>query len=136
MRRERIRQRPAAIREAILAALDEWDALASNKDYGVTEPHREWLRAVLEAAEPAEGWTRQFRAAREEKDEASRKAALEKLATADEVATLPVRALTRLAGQLERVKAYASAAQLLRRAQQQHPADFWVNEVWVACSSA
>jgi tetratricopeptide (TPR) repeat protein len=82
---------------------------------------------VLAAAEPADGWTRQFRAAQEEKDEAKRRTALEKLAAADEVETLPVRALTRLAAQLEKVEAHASAARLLRRAQQQYPADFWVN---------
>ncbi len=125
---ERIRQRPAAVLEAIVAALDEWDALASNKEYGVTALHQEWLRGVLEMAEPAEGWTRQFRAAREEKDEGKRKSALEKLATANDVGTLPVRALTRLAWQLEGVNAHVIAAQLLRRAQQRHPADFWVNE--------
>jgi serine/threonine-protein kinase len=124
---ERIRQRPAAVREAIVAALDEWDALAGEPKLGIVEPHREWLRAVLGAAEPAEGWTRQFRAAREEKDEARRKAALEKLAAADDVGTLPVRALTRLAKQLEKVEAHASAAQLLRRAQPQNPADFWIS---------
>jgi serine/threonine protein kinase/Tfp pilus assembly protein PilF len=125
---ERIRRRPAAVREAILAALDEWAGLASNKQYGAPLPHREWLHAVLEAVEPAEGWTRQFRAARDEKDEPKRKAALEKLATADDVGTMPVRALGWLAWQLENAHAYASAAQLLRRAQQQHPADFWVND--------
>jgi serine/threonine-protein kinase len=124
---ERIRQRPAAVQAAIVDALDEWDALAADKKPGVTEPHPEWLRAVLGAAEPAEGWMRQFRVAREEKDEARRKTALEKLAAADDVGTLPVRALTRLAWQLEKVEAYASAARLLRRAQQQYPADFWVN---------
>ena len=123
----RIRQRPEAVREAILAALDEWDSLAGDKRLGLTEPHREWLRAVLDAAEPAEGWTRQFREAREEKDDARRQAALEKLAAADEVGRPPVRTLTLLAGQLERVKAYSSEAQLLRRAQQHSPADFWVN---------
>ena len=123
---DRIRQRPAAIREAIVAALDEWDALASNEKFGVIEPHRAWLRGMLEAAEPAEGWTHQFRAARDEKDDARRKTALEKLAT-DDVGTLPVRALTRLAMELDRVKSHATAARLLRRAQQQHQADFWVN---------
>jgi hypothetical protein len=102
-------------------------ALAAAKKPGVTEPHQEWLRAVLGAAEPAEGRMRQFRAAREEKDEARRKTALEKLAAADDVGTLPVRAVTRLAVQLENVEAHANAARLLRRAQQQYPADFWVN---------
>jgi serine/threonine-protein kinase len=123
----RIRQRPAAIREAIVAALDEWDALAANPKLGVNEPHRQWLRAVLAAVEPAEGWTRQFQAARDEKDTARRKAALEKLAAADDVGTLPARALDRLARQLDKLQAHASAVRLLRRAQQQYPDDFWVN---------
>jgi serine/threonine-protein kinase len=124
---ERILQRPAAVREAILAALDEWDALAADKKLGVSEPHQEWLREVLAAAEPAEGWMSQLRSAREDKDEAKRRAALEKLAAADNVGTLPVRALTRLARDLQKVEAHASAARLLRRAQEQYPADFWIN---------
>jgi serine/threonine-protein kinase len=125
---ERIRQRPAAVHEAIVAALDEWDVLSGDPKYHVTEPHREWLRAVLAAVEPAEGWMRRLRAAREEKDEAKRSTALEKLAAADDVSTLPARALTRLAVQLDKVKAHASAARMLRRAQQRYPADVWVNE--------
>jgi serine/threonine-protein kinase len=125
---KRIRQRPAAIREAIVAALDEWDALAGDPELPITEPHRQWLRAVLVAAEPAKGWILQFRSARDEKDEDRRKTALEKLAAADDVGTLPARALDRLARQLDKVKAHASAARLLRRAQQRYPADFWVNQ--------
>jgi serine/threonine-protein kinase len=125
---ERIRQSPAAVREALVTALDEWDALAGDPNLGIVEPHRDWLRAVLWTAEPAEGWMHQFRTAREEKDEVSRRAALEKLAAADDVGTLPVRAVTRLAGQLTKVGANATAVQLLRRAQQQYPADFWVNQ--------
>jgi tetratricopeptide (TPR) repeat protein len=124
---KRIRQRSAAVREAIIAALDEWDTLAADKKLAVTEPHQEWLRAVLAAAEPAEGWTRQFRAARQEKDEAKRKRALENLAAADDVVTRPVRDLTRLAWQLDKVDAQVSRVRLLRRAQQQYPGDFWVN---------
>jgi serine/threonine-protein kinase len=120
---ERIRQRPAAVQQAICAALDEWDAAPGN-----VEPHREWLRAVLGAIEPAEGWTRQFRAARAEKDEARRRTALEKLAAADAVGTLPAGALTLLANALDNVEAHASTVRLLRRAQQRYPADFWVNE--------
>ena len=51
-----------------------------NPKLGITEPHREWLRAVLEAAEPEDGWGRQVRAARRETDAAKRQAALEALA--------------------------------------------------------
>jgi serine/threonine-protein kinase len=124
---ERIGARPTAVQEAIVAALDEWDALAANPKLGIDEPHRDWLRAVLEAAEPGEGWTRRFRAAREEKDQTRRKTALEKLAAAKEAGTLPARTLTRLAAQLYLLEAYSSAAKLLRQAQVKQPADFWVN---------
>src|SRR5262249_40510157 len=44
---ERIRRRPAALQEAIVAALDEWDDLADNRNLRITEPHREWLWAVM-----------------------------------------------------------------------------------------
>jgi serine/threonine-protein kinase len=124
---ERIGGRPAAVQEAIVAALDDWDALAANPKLGIDEPHRDWLRAVLETAEPGDGWMRRFRAAREEKDQTRRKTALEKLAAAKEAVTLPARALTRLAAQLDKVDAYSSAAKLLRQAQAKQPADFWVN---------
>jgi serine/threonine-protein kinase len=117
---ERIRQRPAAVQEAIFAALDEWDDLAG---YRITEPHREWLRAVLAAAEPEDAWGRQVRAARAEKDVAKRRAALEKLAASADVSKVPARALARLAGRLDP----AARVALLRRAQAQYPADFWVN---------
>jgi serine/threonine-protein kinase len=124
---QRIGQRPPAVREAIAVALDEWDALAGDPKHPIEEPHRDWLRAVLETVEPAQGWTRRFRAARDEKDEGKRKSALEKLAQEEDAGALPVRALTRLAGQLDKVEAYAAAAQLLRRAQRRRPDDFWVN---------
>jgi tetratricopeptide (TPR) repeat protein len=120
---ERIRQRPTAVREAILAALDEWDELAGDKTLGITEPHREWLQAVLETAEPDDAWGRKVRAARRETDAVKRQAALEALAKSATVAELPARALTRLAGGLRP----AQAAELLRRAQRHYPADFWVN---------
>jgi superkiller protein 3 len=120
---EGIRQRPAAVREAILAALDEWDDLVRNETLGITEPHWEWLRAVLEAAEPEDAWSRKVRAARREADAGKRFVALEALANSAKVAELPARALTRLADVLRPVQ----KAALLRRAQRQYPADFWVN---------
>src|SRR5262249_46591506 len=47
---ERIRGRPAAVREAIVAALDEWHDLTGDPG------HRKWLRAVLAVAEPGDSW--------------------------------------------------------------------------------
>jgi tetratricopeptide (TPR) repeat protein len=119
----RIRQRPAAVREAIAAALDEWDDLTGEPKLRITEPHRAWLRAVLAAAEPEDAWGRQVRAARAEPDKAKKKAPLEKLAASADVAKVPARALTQLAKQLDPAPQVA----LLRRAQSQYPADFWVN---------
>jgi tetratricopeptide (TPR) repeat protein len=118
----RLRGRPVAVQQAVIASLDEWDALAGDAWRGITEPHREWLRAVLDAAEPDDGWGRQVRAARREGDAARRQAALEALAAAADVPRLPALALTRLAAKLPPAPAVA----LLRRAQGQYPADFWV----------
>jgi serine/threonine-protein kinase len=129
----RIRQRPAAVQEAILAALDEWDDLAGNPRYHIVEPHREWLRAVLDAAEPADAWGRKVRAARREPDGAKRQAALEALAAAADFAKVPVRALTGLVSPGRYAKGNAlrpaEAAKLLRRVQRRYPADFWANEL-------
>jgi serine/threonine-protein kinase len=123
----RLRGRPAAVREAVSAALDEWLDLATNPTFRISEPHLAWLRAVAAAAEPDERWARQFRAALEQEGRAKRRAALKKLARAADVAKLSPRALTRLAGRLVVVGEGASAVALLRRAHRQHPADFWIN---------
>jgi serine/threonine-protein kinase len=142
----RIRGRPAAVREAIVAALDEWDEVAGNPSLHITEPHRPWLQAVLAGtdtrwsqplrpagSEPKQilfkvarvkGWSQQVRAARAEPDTARRRVALEKLATLADVTRVPARSLTRLAWRLDPAPGVA----LLRRAQRQYPADFWVNE--------
>jgi serine/threonine-protein kinase len=120
---ERIRQRPAAVRQTILVALDEWHYLAGRSEFGIHEPHRDWLRAVIEAAEPGDALRRQVRLARGEADPAKRQAALESLARSADLTQFPPRALTLLALSLPP----AQAVDLLRRAQQQHPADFWVN---------
>jgi tetratricopeptide (TPR) repeat protein len=123
----RLRQRPEVIRQAVLAALQEWVDLAANPRGGQVEPHLDWLRAVAVALEPDQAWARQLRMALEEKDLARRRAALEQLAREADVAKMPVLALTRLAARLRSVGAATSAVQVLRRAQQRYPADFWVN---------
>jgi serine/threonine-protein kinase len=124
---ERIRGRPAAVREALLAALDEWVVLAEEPKYQLREPHLEWLRAVLAAAEP-DGWGKQVRDAAATADPAKRRAALEKLAARADVALLPALALTRLAARLHKARAGPSAVGLLRRAQARYPGDFFVNQ--------
>jgi serine/threonine-protein kinase len=123
----RIRQRPLVVREGLLAALDEWIALGEPPKNHLEEPHLDWLRAVLAAAEP-DGWRKQVRDATATEDPAKRLAALEELATRADVQHLPARALTRLAVWLKNLDAGDSAVALLRRAQAQYPGDFWIND--------
>jgi serine/threonine-protein kinase len=142
----RIRGRPAAVQEAIVAALDEWDEVAGDPSLHVTEPHRPWLQAVLAAGPDAprgqpvltypakpnrifkrarlKSWSQQVRAARAEPSAARRRVALEKLAASADVTRVSARSLTRLAWRLDPAPGVA----LLRRAQWQYPADFWINE--------
>jgi serine/threonine-protein kinase len=123
----RLRQRPEAVRQAAAAALQEWADLVANPKLELVEPHLDWLRAVVTATEPDQGWTRELRAALAEKDLAKCRAALEKLAREADLEKVPVSTLTRLAARLQVLQAPASAVALLRRAQQGYPADFWVN---------
>jgi serine/threonine-protein kinase len=120
---EWVRGRPQAVREAIIAALDEWDELANAPGAEEEGPHREWLRAVLDEAERQDDWGRKVRAARREPNANKRRAKLEKLAASADVREVPAQALARLARLLRPKK----AAALLRRAQQRYPTDFWVN---------
>jgi serine/threonine protein kinase/Flp pilus assembly protein TadD len=122
----RIRERPAAVREALVAALDDWIALAENPEYKMTEPHLGWLREVVTAADTG-AWGKDYRAALAEKDPARRRVELAKLAEAADVRQLPAGALTRLALRLRDVNDNANAVGLLRRAAQRYPGDFWVN---------
>jgi serine/threonine-protein kinase len=123
----RLSRRPAGVRQAALAALEQWAELATNPTFPVREPHAAWLVAVVEAAEPADSWTRQFRAARAEKEPARRRAALHRMAESADVANLPADALTTLAWRLAGVGSMARAVQLLRQARRQHRDDFWIN---------
>jgi serine/threonine-protein kinase len=126
---ERIRQRPAAMREALVATLDEWIGLVKQPRLKLTEPHLDWLVAVAEAIAPENAWRRQFWAAISEKDLARRRQALERLAEEAEVKKLPARSLAELGNQLGRAGSWASAVRLLRQARDQYPADFWLNQI-------
>jgi hypothetical protein len=116
-------QRPVTVREAIVAALDEWTVLATASGQMVHEPHLEWLRAVQAAAEPGE-WGKQVRAAG--KGPAPRSALVKFAATVD-VGRLPEWALKMLTGRRKALNAWGAVAALLRRAQVRHADVFWVN---------
>ncbi len=124
----RLRQRPDAVRRAALAALDEWADLAADPNLHMDEPHRDWLAALVEAVEPADGWTQQFRAAQAEQDPVRRRAALAKLADTADAAKLAAPAARALAARLWDAHDIDRAVRLLRPAQRQHPDDFWIND--------
>jgi serine/threonine-protein kinase len=113
--------RPREVREAVVAALDDWVVLAPL----VKEPQREWLRRLVEQVDPA-GWTSQVRLA-SHLARGERRAALEKLARQANEKELPPAALALLAKRLAGEGARPSAMALRRRARQQYPGDYWLN---------
>jgi tetratricopeptide (TPR) repeat protein len=119
---ERIRNRPPAVRETIIATLEQWEALAT-RFKGKIEPHREWLHAVVEAADPDDNWRKRLRAVARETSKDRQLAALSALAKSVDVrSTSPSRVCTLALGLPP-----SEAADLLRRAKKQRPADFWIN---------
>ncbi len=74
-------------------------------------------------------WRQQLRERQVRKD----RAALERLAEAERVLAQPPGNLTLLSRALIEVKGRAAAVRQLRRAQQRHPADFWINFVLAGC---
>jgi tetratricopeptide (TPR) repeat protein/serine/threonine protein kinase len=114
----RVRQRPAAIRDRLVAALDDWAWIAEETN----AKERDWVHQVMAAADPDE-WRTQVRRAGAGRD----RAVLEQLAEAVDVARQPPLALDLLGRSLGTAGAHESAARLLRRAQQRYPGDFWIN---------
>ena len=83
----RIRERPARVREALLAALDDWIDLAANPSNAITRAAPGLAAGRVLAAEPQDGWTRRFRGGMPGEGRAKRRAALEKLAAEADVRT-------------------------------------------------
>jgi tetratricopeptide (TPR) repeat protein len=105
------------IREALLAALEDWRRITPDKE------ERRQLEVLLRAAEPVDGFrVRWWDAARRQDVEAlvrlTGELSLEQLT--------PTRAVE-LALDLQQVKAWDAAERLLRAAQERNPGDFWVN---------
>jgi predicted Ser/Thr protein kinase/tetratricopeptide (TPR) repeat protein len=115
----RIRRRPPGVRDPAIAALDHWLYLARK------EKAREafWLERVLAAADPND-WRQRLRAARGRRD----RQALEDLAREVKVAAQPAQALVLLGEALVTSGSTDGAVELLRRAWDAYPGDFWVNE--------
>jgi serine/threonine protein kinase/Flp pilus assembly protein TadD len=114
----RIRSRPAPLASTMLAALDHWLILARHRN----TPEVSWLAAVLDDAD-ADPWRKAVRVARGRNDRQT----LVKLAREADVAAQPTEALFVLAQGLRQRAANESAVDLLRRACDAFPGDFWIN---------
>jgi tetratricopeptide (TPR) repeat protein len=112
----RLRQRPPGVQPYVRAVLEECLAWVP-QEQGV---QRQWLEAVLALED--DPWLKQFRQAVANRAWAE----VAQLAEQAEVSRYHPAVLAGLARNLPEV-AGASNVQLLRRAQQQYPGDFWVN---------
>jgi tetratricopeptide (TPR) repeat protein len=108
----------SAIREQLIAALDNWMDALSRSDREKSQR----LLAVVRLADE-DDVRRQIRDFVEGRDGP----ALEKLATRRETLAQPPVTLVLLSRKLVKPKSLELAVDLLRRAQQQHPGDFWLN---------
>jgi serine/threonine-protein kinase len=113
----RVRRRP--IRDRLVAALDDWLALESDRPAVAQR-----LLAVSRAADP-DPFRDRLRTAVAAQDAAALKA----LAESARVAELPVSAVLLLADGLQQSGAAAAAVPLLEQAQRLRPNDFWVNDI-------
>ncbi len=107
--------RGRAILAELAAALGDWVRLADPKQ-------REQLLKVLRLADP-DPWRQRLRDALARQDRKT----LEILARDPEAERLPASTLYLLGAALGAVGEHADAIRLLRRAQQLHPRDFWLN---------
>jgi tetratricopeptide (TPR) repeat protein len=101
-----------------VAALDDWAFVKEKLRAGSGEP----LQTLAKQADD-DPWRQRLRDPQVRKD----RAALERLAEEEGVLSQPPGNLVLLSRALDAVKGRAAAVALLRRAQQQHPADFWIN---------
>jgi tetratricopeptide (TPR) repeat protein len=111
--------RASAIREALLAGLDDWMQIKPERD-----PAQARLREVADAADD-NAWRRAFREAVLALDDQK----LNALAAQPQALKQPPAVLAWLGSVLEGRGLHAEAVAVLRQAQQRHPADFWINRL-------
>jgi eukaryotic-like serine/threonine-protein kinase len=108
---------PPHLRTAVVTALDDWGQLTGKAE----TKEQAWLGKLVRAVDP-DPWRNRLRDALPRKDRKE----LEKLAASADALAQSSATLLLLAEGLLQSGARASALTLLRRAQQQHPADFWI----------
>src|SRR5262249_11956866 len=111
-----LRQRPPAVQEQLMGLLQDcWFRMPAPEA-------RRWLAEVLEKAD-GDRWRQQVR----QVIERTQWAALERMLREPEAERQPVAFLVFLGQGSQQVLPTKTAIELLRRAQQQYPGDFWIN---------
>jgi tetratricopeptide (TPR) repeat protein len=111
-----------SIRAALVQALDEWAAMRKR---GRGDQDEFWKKLVeIARRADADGWRNQFRQALLRRD----RPALEKLAAAVPIDTVPPATAYLLGHALRDLGAVDRAVAVLRQAHRHHPEDFWLND--------
>ncbi len=110
--------RTSAIRTHLVAALDDWTFVRN----GFKQRARGALTALADLADD-DLWRKRLRRAASSRDRGS----LEELAKAKDVVQQPLANLVLLSRALLGARSTAVAERLTRRAQANHPGDFWIN---------
>jgi serine/threonine-protein kinase len=122
----RIQGGPAALRQTMITALDEWLWIARPN-----RPEVGWIAGLLQAVD-SDPWRARLRQAMAKND----RAALEKLAADPAADNQPAEVLALLGNTLTwDHRAYEAAERVLRHAQRLYPADFRINESLGRCMS-
>jgi serine/threonine-protein kinase len=124
-----IRGKPTEVRDALLEALDELTFApksAGTTNPAANEPARDWLSAVVRAAD-SDAWRQALRHAIQLAEPEKKREALEALALRADVDRQPAQTLVRLAAYLRWLDARRSSFEVLQRAQRRYPSDLWVN---------
>ena len=121
---KRIRSRPPAVATALASAVDDWAGI--RRDRRKDRAGAASLVGLARAADPDE-WRNRLRTALDQPDAAARRTALQGLAAGASYETLGPVSLDLLGRALNDAADPAGAEAVLRRAQQRHPGDVWIN---------
>jgi eukaryotic-like serine/threonine-protein kinase len=121
---QRIRARPPEVATTLAISVDDWAAI--RRDRQKNRASAAALSALAGALDP-DPWRQSLRRALDLEDHAARRAALRVLATNAPYDTLGPISLDLLGRALKDAGDAAEAEGVLRRAQERHPGDVWVN---------
>jgi tetratricopeptide (TPR) repeat protein len=115
------RMKGREVRVELAAALSDWGA----SRWATRSEHDEYWKSLLALAAAADPdpWRNELRAALGRRDRAT----LEKMSAAASINELPASTIGLFGVTLREAGALPEAITLLRKGQQQHPADFWIN---------